>query len=387
MQVLDKGGGQIDRGREALIALGDYRHCRIKNDNLKKQGHCLTSSLPQPPQGDWATLLRQQAGHDPLTPEEIAARYALVEGEAKAQLGYYQKLGVLGRAFHEATQKAAIPVRVDSTLRSSRAILNTFNTVSGFRGDIELGHLIVTDHNPHAIFAALTHEATHLVNQYYRVPATHASPFNTASPVVLCPRDAMKLNVLLERQAFAMQLLMEDLLQAHLAQDEALDLSDTAMLQARLRDYAQMRNPRTLWADEKTFVEYYSRTKLNHYEEEGRQAHMRDKKVVFARMSLADIRGLNECFGLKTFADDDAALQALWDAPIDSVLEKRILEINRALGIDDEEALACLDDAYRACGIEATDFMNISAHLVPPPPTSFAPASPRHPTARLGLAA
>lgn len=322
----------------------------------------MTIHLPQNPQGDWASIVRQQeAEASALAEKHVAQRLALMPEEVKVQTAYFSHLGWLGQSFSAAFNKAAAPIDIDIKKVDCRATLWTHSITKGFLGEITLGKNIAMDNNAAAIFGALTHEGTHLLNQFKRVPAAHASPYNTRSPVVLCPRDAMVLSTLMERQAFAMELLMDDLLnEVRNFTGEVFEIPSAAVLQVKLQDYARMQNSRTRWNDEKSFLDYYRNNRMNDYEEFGRVAHLKDNAIGYARLGLADLRILNECMGMKTFGETDDDLSRLLTYDFTSDQQARLDRINKDLGIVNEDHLPLLEEALVVHGMTPESYLKMS---------------------------
>lgn|GEM_PF-3532452 len=347
----------------------------------------MTFKLPQNPQGDWASIIQQQeAEAAALAARQLAQRMAIITEEVKVQTGYFAQLGWLGRSFSEAFNKAAAPIDVDPKKTDCRATLWTHGSISGFLREITLGKGIVMDSNPLAIFGALTHEGTHLVNQFERVPATHASPYNTRSPVVLCPRDAVVLNILIERQAFAMELLMDDLLaEARKSDSETYEVPPASVLQVKLQEYAQMKNTRTRWESEDAFLDSYRGGKMSDYEPNGRADYLKNGNIGYVRLGLADLRILNDCFGMKTFGETDEDLSKLLTSDFTPEQQARLDQINSDLGVGNEEDLPLLEDALAAHGMTIDAYLKMSTSRIAPEPAPQtalqAPSDPKTPPA------
>lgn len=323
-------------------------------------------SIPPNKQGDWQTIAAQEAAERAaLEAQQLARRLPWFREEMCIQKGFYDHLGWIGTCFLEAFNKAAAPDEFDMHLGyGTRAVLNTHHVTKGFQRQIIFGRHVAEDSNRLAIFWAMTHEGTHLANQYDRIPATHATPFNPHARVVLCPRDAMILNVLMERQAFAMELLMEDLRQDVMAgRLVPADIPASLQLQEKLRMYAARIDTRTRWGTEEMFLSHYWSSTLNAYDDRGRIAHIKNNNISFARLGLTDLRLLNDCFGMKTFGDGDDDLVQLLQAEFAPEQQARLDRINGVLGIGAEDNLPLLADALAAHGSSPERFLHISAGL------------------------
>ncbi len=332
----------------------------------------MNSSIPPNMQGDWQTIAAQEAAERAaLEAQQLVRRLPWFREEMRIQKGFYDHLGWLGTRFLEAFNRAAAPDEFDVHLgQGTRAVLNTHHVIKGFQRRIIFGRHVAEDSNRLAIFWAMTHEGTHLANQYDRVAATHATPFNPHASVVLCPRDAMILNVLMERQAFAMELLMDDLRQDVMSGKLApAHIPVATQLQEKLRMYAARIDTRTRWGTEEAFLDHYRANTLAAYEDAGRITHIKNNNISFARLGLADLRLLNDCFGMNTFGESDDDLGLLLRADFTPEQQTRLDRINGILGIGLEDYLPVLDDALAVLGTCPAAFLQTSAgfdRVLPP---------------------
>jgi len=324
-------------------------------------------SLTKNSHGPWMDIAAQEkAERAALEERQHTRRMPWFREEMKIQKGFYDHLSWIGAAFKDALERVAPAEDFDVHFsdENTRAILSNHHLTKGFIGEIVFGKAVADDKNRFAIFWALTHEGTHLANQYHRVPATHATPFNTRAQVVLCPRDSMILNVLMERQVFAMQVLLDDLLDGvingRLASEE---IPSPAVLQVALQQYAAALDDRTAWKTEEAFLDFYRGKALERYEEWGRVSHLKNNNIQYARLGLSDLHLLNECFGMKTFGETDADLEKLLTDSFTPEQQARLDKINRDLGIDEGKLLP-LADVLKKQGLTPEEFLKVGCSKI-----------------------
>lgn len=312
--------------------------------------------------GPWKPIADLEAAERAeLEARQHARRMEWFHEEMKIQHGFFDHLGWIGGAFKDALACARYTQDFDVHFsnKDTRAVLTSHNLTKGFVGEISFGKAAADDSNRFSIFWALVHEGTHLANQYHRVAAMHATPFNARAKVVLCPRDAMILNVLIERQAFAMQLVMDDLLDGvvngFMSSDE---IPSPADLQVSLQQYAAVLDPRMKWTNESQFLDFYRGRALDRYEETGRVLHLKENNIQYARLSLDQLKVLNDCFGMTTFGIGDAELESLLKVTFTPEQQARLDQANRDLGID-ESKLPMLEAALAGLGTNAEAFLEV----------------------------
>lgn len=310
------------------------------------------------PSGSWANL--KQSESDALA-GMWKIRQAWLEAQVVEMNKWYDNLGPLAMQFCQTFQTAACSETIDTIKPglspNTRAVMNSHNIFSGFKNNVVVGESALNDDNPFALFSALNHERTHLAIQYRNVAATHATPWNSYARVVLCPRDAMIINVLMERQAFAVQRVFEDLARGvHEGTIGPDNMPTPADLQTALQSYARKIDTQVKWDNDAAFVRHY-RDQAQGFYSGGHADYLKGADITYARLGIEDLRAINDFLGLKTFGETDAELLALLDEPFEGYQLEIVAEQNADLGVPAYDKLPTVTRALADRKMNAGDFI------------------------------
>lgn len=303
----------------------------------------------QNPHGTWKSVASQ----------DVSVRQAWLTEELKNNGHFYASAGWLGQQFEAACKQAAVVEEYDPELQS-RASLIGHHPMSGFGGKILYGDKLLGDQNAGALPLARAHEMIHLMCQYQRISATHATPFNSSTLSILLPRAAMILTIMMERQAFAGELLLKDLWAA--TRDgwlRAENIPAPEYLEARLRRYATHTDPGTRWNSDEGFVEYYCGWVLDGYYSNKNYLNQRKDKN-YTNLALEDIKPLNDFFGMKTFADTETELAPYLQMVFPPASEARLQRLNAELGIAENGFFKSHGTVLRENGTTPEQFLRSS---------------------------
>lgn len=307
------------------------------------------------PHGSYKEMnARHKAAMAMLEASHNAELMLWLQSEIKLLHSQYDHLGAAGKNFKKAFEKAACHEVIKPDL-GSRAALVTHDVTRGFVNTICYGNSTLLDANPLALFGSRTHEGIHAI-QFAKAAVTHATPYNHAARIALCPRDAMTLQIMKERQAFAGQLLFMDLLGRHF---NGAALPTAAELQEKLLDNVHHIKPESRWETETDFLNYYRDLTLRDYEgyfPEGK-ASLLLKDIVFVRLELKDLAEMNEFLDFDTFGRTEAEISSSFGGLLDQEREDRLARLNRRLGIEDEGKLPLFGEALTEEGLTRADFL------------------------------
>lgn len=310
------------------------------------------------PSGSWANLKESEnaalAGMWKIRQEWLDAQVAETNT-------WYDQLGSMGSEFRQAFQTAACSETIDTIKpelsRNTRAVMNAHHIYDGFMNNVLVGEACLNDENPFALFSSLNHERTHLAIQYRNVAATHATPWNSWARVMLCPRDAMIINVLMERQAFAVQRVFEDFARGINTGEIGPDNMPTpAELQASLQAYARNIGQQAKWDNDAAFVRHYRNQAQGFYSEKHAD-YLKSADITYARLGIEDLRAINDFLGLNTFGNTDAELMALLDQSFEGYQLEIVNEQNADLGVPSYKKLPTMTKAMQNRGMNAGDFI------------------------------
>ena len=313
------------------------------------------------PFGTWENLAKSEAN---ALDAMWQTRQEWFEGQKAGMNSWYDRLGWIGKAFRQAFESAACVETIDSvraTLSANtRAVANGHNVFDGFMNAILIGRGALADENPYALFSALNHERTHLAIQYRNVAASHATPWNSKAHVVLCPRDAMILNVLMERQAFAVQRVFEDLARG---MDEGelgpQNMPSHEELQAVLHIYTKEIDWHVKWDTDEAFVRHY-RDQAQDFYTGGHAAYLKRSDITFARLGIEDLRAINDFFGLNTFGNSDDELLQLLTESFEGYQLEKLAGQNADLCVPAYELLPSVTEALQKRKMSSADFIRLS---------------------------
>lgn len=269
---------------------------------------------------------------------------------------------------------------------------------SGFINTITYG--AVAAREPERLFAAMVHESAH-AQQKRQAAALHASPFNPASKIIICPRDWMLLEERCEQDAYTRQVWMSSLLAQQNPGLRALKVIDSALeighfealrqgdtLGGALRRAAEITLHKSYFWDNPDspyrFVHHAQDHALQSYARALDIRHGRGEDgFVFVRALPEDIHAIGRSFGPNVFGDDpsDPALLSGTKPLPDPVpgtgyaesTSRRLEALNARLGIGDEDRLPTLGAALAASGMTLERFMAHSMRRRPGPAAAPAP--------------
>jgi hypothetical protein len=215
--------------------------------------------------------------------------------------------------------------------------------------------------------------------QTANTPALHASPFNTNTPVIVCPRDWLILHQLAEQDAFTKESWLTSLMSK---QDPAMaEASEKKPVSPRR--FEEIRSRHTCLRDtfrevadicmsryfntyengeDGTFADYYHRYTLGHYEMNinlRQSGELGPQIPKLARLEDEDIRAVGRSFGLNIF--ENVSMQQLRDSIRLSPENEEYLQcLNEKLGITDESALKTLRQCLAEENISPQRFLELS---------------------------
>ncbi|MCD8497054.1 MAG: hypothetical protein LRZ85_02595 [Alphaproteobacteria bacterium] len=245
--------------------------------------------------------------------------------------------------------------------------------------------LMDLERDEHKVIISRRHEAIHAV-QWNSVPVLHASPYNSASRVILSPESWILMTLLTERDAYAKTAWLNavDVLQGAgsefkmQAAREPVAPADVDLQNSETRKAIQ--NAATCWdlrlkhkhADDEesmTLLDHYIQQALRSYENGHalRSASENFSSVTYIRLTPEDIFSIGKAFGPSTFGDyaPDPMFTRLplmrpdlWD---------RLQDLNRKHGIYSEAQLPTLSQALSPMGLTPESYMAISKAHIPSP--------------------
>ncbi|MGZ9108930.1 MAG: hypothetical protein ACXW4B_08945 [Micavibrio sp.] len=301
---------------------------------------------------------------DSVNARQQAERDLWLRDELRGLSGLYQRLGNFGSRFLREFAALGCAESIDLQL-SARASFQAHHTTKGFINKIIYSTAVLDD--VEALFSSRTHEGIHAI-QFGRSAAAHATPFNVGTKIMLCPRDAVLLEELKERDAFAKQRLLDKMLT-----DDRYAASNVTFLENELQDYARTILRTLQWNDEMTFLDYYRGKAMGEYETRMASRHKAEGDIVYVRLEPEDILGIGDSLGLHSFGTSPADAMT-WQRPLTAAQETRLDALNRTLGIADERVLPTLGQALAGQGLTRTSFLRQSLGKAqnsgpkPPPP-------------------
>lgn len=296
--------------------------------------------------------------------------------------------GPIGRALLDAAADCHVQERIRPCVYQSdyddtkEPYTPTFSSF-GFDKD-EYGFANVINNDPvNTTFARLfrgkVHEIVHAAAMG-KSPALHASPWNPATNVILCPRDFVRVMLLSERDAYAKEAWL-----CHLAQRFCPDLELTAdnapvtprwftdmrEMGAALPNLLQKAALRSLDIRHKselgiitTYTDHYINWALKTYKQ---ALDIRDKlKLPFpicARLDDDDLISVGNSYGPNIFEDKNGQLIEAYGCIPNFSKEQQVLlnELNARLGIDfSEERLRTLETCLASNGVSKAEYLQNS---------------------------
>lgn len=280
---------------------------------------------------------------------------------------WYDRLGFVGQQFKAEFSTTQCTEAIDLDVRS-RAALNAHYFLHGFMNSISYNKDVLDD--PRELFSSKTHEAVHAI-QFHRSAATHATAFNAHTKIVLCPRDAILLQELKERDAQSKQWLFNQMLDDYLAAPDGSYVPPAVdVLESLLRGTARIILETTHRYDGQTFLESYRDMTIREYEGLLTDRHRDEGDIIYVRLDPDDIIGVGDSLGLHSFGRNEAeARQWMVSAPLTAAQEGRLSAVHRVLGLDEARVLPTLAEALQAQGLTRAGFV---AHSRAKPPESGA---------------
>lgn len=245
---------------------------------------------------------------------------------------------------------------------------------------------------PQEIECSLMHEGFHR-EQTAVADITHADIANSASPIVLSPRDKMKLVVLTEADAAAKTAYLasnaaqkdpvfkdmlgfdalsvrefEDIMAAHNGDiQEAIKVAAIASMQNR---YGTSEN-----GEEWTYRDYYQDYVLDTYIKENSLRLRVGEKIEFVRLKdNADNQSLmkvGDALGINPFSQDGNLDPRFYDEPpLKPSIARKLHAVEAALGIHHDQ-LRGYNEALEAWGLDPQEYMNLANGNPPPQPFPF----------------
>lgn len=295
---------------------------------------------------------------DAFNARQQIARDRWLRGTLNGLSGLYARLGIIGARFLQDFAATGCVESVDLQL-SARASFQAHHRTQGFINKIFYSVGVLPDEA--ALFSSRTHEAIHAI-QFSRAAAAHATPFNAAAKIMLCPRDAVLLEELKERDAFSKQWLLDKM-----ANDPGYAALDPGALEQDLREHAACVLQSLRWNDAMSFLDYYRGKALDEYETVMAARHEAEPDLVYVRLEPEDILSIGGSLRLQSF---DAGWSSV---PLTPEQETRLAALNRVFGIDDEGNLPTLGQALRMRGTDRAAFLAASLekgrNSAPKPPS------------------
>lgn len=345
---------------------------------------------------------------------EIQALYERVlrDRQSPALDALFQQMGPVGQQFQREFAASGCQEVIAERLRNSS--VNAMGP-SHHYGD---GHFYnELSYNPGIMnslrwmFRAKAHDGIHAI-QWANCAVLHANAWNKHTRYILCPRSDMLKLELTENDAYAKQLLLEQILQTVSEWDDNIDnvskidsrpqiltfmqdgskQFDEAALQ-RLQQYAMTILEDESRADGKSFQLAYRDVGLSDWEK-GIDLRYDDNNMIdveIVTLDEEDVMLLGSALGIYTFGKDPIETRAWLNRPLDPAYEARIQDLNARYNIH-EGSLRTLGQALAARGETKASYLakqRGSQNVAPVPPvmaaqTEFLPhiasgASSSHP--------
>lgn len=289
----------------------------------------------------------------------------------------FKMMGPIGEQFLQEFAASKCREVVDERLRNSTAnAMGPSHHYGRGRFYNELSYNPAIMNSLRWMFRAKAHDGIHAI-QWSNCAVLHANAWNRYTKLILSPRaDMLKLE-LTENDAYAKQLLLEQVLELTAQWDDSIDnilksdprpqiltvmpdgskQFDDAALQ-RLQQYAFNVLEKETRADGKTFIQAYRDVCLSDWENgiSLRQNDNNHTDIEIVTLDEEDIMLLGSSLGIYTFGKDPVETQAWLQRPLDRVYEVRIQKINQDAGID-EKSLRTLGQALAARGMTKSDYL------------------------------
>ncbi len=276
---------------------------------------------------------------------------------------WYAKLGPVGQKFKSDFAATKCGEHIDLDIRA-RAALNTHHMTRGFLNTISYNRDVLDDARD--LFSSRTHEGVHAI-QYSQSAAAQATPYNCRVKIMLCPRDAILLQELKERDALSKQWLFDAMLDDHLAlPDGSYQPQSLAMLEAALQNHARTILEKTNNFEGKTFLESYRDMTIRDYEGMMASRHQKEGDIIYVRLDPDDVIEIGHNLGLHSFGRNAAeAAEWMQSSPLTAVQEATLSAIHADLGLQSTAALPTLAEALQARGLTKAGFV-AQSHAKPP---------------------
>ncbi len=262
---------------------------------------------------------------------------------------YYKQIGPLGDAFSREVALTGCGEFVDPEL-PARAAFHAHHLTQGFSNQIFYSPSALQ--TTQGLFSSRTHEAVHAL-QFSRCAATHATPYNGASKIILCPRDGVLLDELKERDAFSKQWLLQ-----RLYDEPGYNTQSPDQWKQDLRQHAETVLESMNLRRGYNFRDYYRDREIESYEDCMVSRHQQEQGLTYVRLDAADLWMLGGALGLNTFGDT-LGEASRWRGLhlLTPGQEGRIAVLNQQLGIMQESTLPTLRQALMAQGTSRPLFM------------------------------
>ncbi|MBU0859326.1 MAG: hypothetical protein KJ667_05270 [Alphaproteobacteria bacterium] len=336
---------------------------------------------------------------DSFAQKETAMAFMLARAENDHLLQRLRALsdsehGPIGQALHDRFRATGCRIEIDNEMKPL-AVHTSFvyppsKGQSSYENIVYLGTGATKSRERH--FAALVHEATHATQTGYS-SILHASPYNAATNIVMCPRDFVMACERAEQDAYARQAWLSALL----IEKEGISDSFTNADPVSAKTFNTLRNetqsvtdamrqaavkmlscPRfsSVRGDPVTLADSYHEMALLSYKNiMKRRAKGNAPALQFVRMEDRDILDIGRSYGPSLFGDNDQLLAAFKHPAQLSPHNQRLLDrLNKALGITDEASLPTFGAALAAQGRTRESFLADSRR--PPGPVIQAAHAP-----------
>jgi hypothetical protein len=357
-------------------------------------------------------------------------REAWLRKELTIQDQMLDALGGAGQEFKRLFNSLNLKEEVDLT-RDSPAAYMVFRWQEGFVNKILFGKDALVSRR--YFFLCRFHEMIHAL-QHNEVAATHAQALNQKSKIFLCPRDALWMSELLEKDAYAKQYLIDAYMTAGdlkdfssalhkngvqispamtFPEDLMKNLTATGMKYANM--LIELENQERLGPQEKMIpteiikkvITQAGTDALSHklekrrfgFKETLKSAYNRDElthrktvsllrrqivkeEAIYVRLEPEDIRAFGNTLGniYNPFTDGKGDLlpEYIRPSPLSWRNRLRLKFLNASLGIKNEDTLPTFGEALKARNMTRESFLTMSRQKTPqaalPPPEN--PAKP-----------
>lgn len=300
-------------------------------------------------------------------------------------------LGNIGKDLCAAFRQAACPVFIDPEMKLLAVHTSFTYTGKTARSVYENTIYLSTRATAHGTrhFSALVHEMTH-ATQTAHSAILHASPYNTATDIVLCPRDFITACERAEQDAYARQALFASLM-LRARPDQKRSASNKDPVPVRIFETLRRRAPAPL--DALRQATQYMLARPGYYSAQGHSVPLADSyhelaltayagimesrlkepdlRLRFIRMEDEDILDIGRSYGPSLFGDGEKLLPEFAQRPDLSPHNRALLaQLNARLGITDENDLPSFGAALAAQQMTRAEFLARSKRNTPSKPAA-----------------